>query len=234
MLNRSNELPNVRKRQEREKPVTTPITTQQPLDQVDPMLVLASASPRRRELLTQIGVRFRPIAVNVAECPGKNEDPRDYVSRVAADKSRAGLDCCADGLPVLGADTEVVLGDEIFGKPADFEHARTMLRRLSGRSHRVLSAVSLRHGGRHWLALSESVVAFRELTDAEIEAYWASGEPTDKAGGYAIQGRGSLFIRRLEGSFSGVMGLPLFETAALLAEVGIAPCALLGAESYRP
>jgi septum formation protein len=156
------------------------------------------------------------------------------VSRVAADKSRAGLDRCADGLPVLAADTEVVLGEEIFGKPADFEHARTMLRRLSGRVHRVLSAVSLRDGEVHWLAVSESIVAFRDLTEVEIEAYWASGEPWDKAGAYAIQGRGSLFVRRLEGSFSGVMGLPLYETAALLAEVGIASGALLGAESCRP
>ncbi|RYU57594.1 septum formation inhibitor Maf [Methylolobus aquaticus] len=198
------------------------------------MIVLASASPRRRELLAQIGVRYRTVAVNVEERRGLEEAPQDYVARVAADKSRAGQDVCGDGLPVLGADTEVVLDDEVFGKPADFEHARTMLRRLSGRSHRVLSAVSLRHGQRHWLALSESNVAFRDLTDGEIEAYWASGEPVDKAGAYAIQGRGSLFIRRLEGSFSGVMGLPLFETAALLAEVGIASCVLLGAELYSP
>nr|WP_236102329.1 Maf family protein [Methylotetracoccus oryzae] len=208
--------------------------TKQPLHRSDPMIVLASASPRRRALLAQIGVRYRTVAVNVEERRSLEEAPQDYVARVAADKSRAGLDVCGDGLPVLGADTEVVLDDEVFGKPADFEHARTMLRRLSGRSHRVLSAVSLRHAQRHWLALSESNVAFRDLTDGEIEAYWASGEPVDKAGAYAIQGRGSLFIRRLEGSFSGVMGLPLFETAALLAEVGIASCVLLGAELYSP
>jgi septum formation protein len=124
---------------------------------------------------------------------------------------------------VLAADTEVVLDDEIFGKPIGFEQARAMLSRLSGRAHRVLSAVSLRHGERHWQALSESVVMFRELREDEIAAYWACGEPRDKAGAYAIQGRGGLFVRRLEGSFSGVMGLPIVETAELLAHVGIEP-----------
>ena len=195
------------------------------------MLVLASASPRRRELLTQIGVRFESVAVVVPEQPRPGEAARDYVSRVAADKSRAGRDRCGDRLVVLSADTEVVCDLDVLGKPQDFEHARAMLRRLSGRSHRVLSAVSLRRGEQHWLALSESVVTFRALNDAEIAAYWESGEPNDKAGAYAIQGRGALFVERLEGSYSGVMGLPLFETAALLARVGIASSLLLSAES---
>jgi len=193
--------------------------------------VLASASPRRRELLSQIGVRFVPMAVDVTESPRAGERPPDYVRRVAADKSQAGRERAGDARPVLGADTEVVLEGEVFGKPLDFGHAREMLTRLSGRAHQVLSAVSLRQGERHWLALSESIVVFRALTEREIEAYWASGEPKDKAGAYAIQGRGSLFVSRLEGSFSGVMGLPLFETAALLANVGIEPSGLLRAES---
>jgi septum formation protein len=134
-------------------------------------------------------------------------------------------------LPVLAADTEVVLDGEVFGKPENFEQARSMLLRLSGRAHRVLSAVSLRHGPDHWFVLSESTVVFRSVTEGEIRAYWASGEPRDKAGAYAIQGLGSLFVRRLEGSLSGVMGLPIFETVDLLAHVGIEPSTLLHAGS---
>jgi septum formation protein len=134
-------------------------------------------------------------------------------------------------LPVLAADTEVVLDGEVFGKPENFEQARSMLLRLSGRAHRVLSAVSLRHGPDHWFVLSESTVVFRLVTEGEIRAYWASGEPRDKAGAYAIQGLGSLFVRRLEGSFSGVMGLPIFETVDLLAHIGIEPSTLLHAGS---
>ncbi|NDE35375.1 MAG: septum formation protein Maf, partial [Gammaproteobacteria bacterium] len=126
-------------------------------------------------------------------------------------------------LPVLGADTEVVLDGEIFGKPEDEDHAHSMLKKLSGREHFVLSAVSLRHGDQHWALLSVSQVLFRPLEDHEIQAYWRTGEPIGKAGAYAIQGLGSLFIERLAGSFSGVMGLPLRETSALLKEVGINP-----------
>ena len=193
----------------------------------EPLIVLASASPRRRELLAQIGIPFLPVVVDVDEWPAADETPGDYVQRVAADKSQAGRERCGDRLPILGADTEVVCDGAVFGKPRDCEHARAMLKRLSGRTHKVLSAVSLRHRSRHWVAVCESMVTLRALTDDEIAAYWASGEPRGKAGAYAIQGLGGLFIQRLEGSFSGVMGLPLFETGRLLSQVGIEPRALL-------
>ena len=186
-----------------------------------PSIVLASASPRRRELLAQIGVSFKVLAVEADETPQPGETPEDYVRRVAAEKSALGLAASPFGSPVLGADTEVVADGEVFGKPRDFRHARAMLRRLSGRTHEVYSSVSLRHGERHWQALSISQVSFRPISLAEIEAYWASGEPQGKAGAYAIQGLGAVFIERLEGSYSGVMGLPLFETAGLLREAGI-------------
>jgi septum formation protein len=184
-----------------------------------PRLILASASPRRRELLAQIGLSFDVYPVDAEEIPGSGEAAEAYVQRVAADKSALAQAAHADGL-VLGADTEVVLDGEVFGKPRDFAHAHAMLTRLSGRTHQVLSAVSLRLGGQHWQALSRSSVTFRHLSEADIGAYWASGEPQGKAGAYAIQGLGAVFIQRLEGSYSGVMGLPLFETADLLRQAG--------------
>lgn len=192
-----------------------------------PTIILASSSPRRRELLAQLGVRYEAVAVAVDETPQPGEPPESYVARVAAEKSRAGLEVSGGRWPVLAADTEVVLDGEVLGKPRDPAHASALLTRLSGRTHRVLSAVSLRHGDRHWEALNSSAVSLRTLGRDEIEAYWASGEPCDKAGAYAIQGRGAMFIRRLEGSYSGVMGLPLFETASLLAHAGITPLSLL-------
>ena len=191
-----------------------------------PALLLASASPRRRELLAQIGVEFAILAVEADETPRPGETPEGYVRRVAAEKSRLARQASDAGLPVLGADTEVVLDGAVFGKPRDFDHAREMLTRLSGREHEVLSAVSLRHGGRHWQALSRSAVTFRPVSEAEIEAYWATGEPRGKAGAYAIQGIGAVFVERLAGSYSGVMGLPVFETAGLLREAGIEVLAL--------
>ena len=184
-------------------------------------ILLASASPRRRELLAQIGVEFETFAVEADEIPKLGETPGHYVQRVAAEKSLLAQRASPLQLPVLGADTEVVLDGEIFGKPIDFDHARTLLRRLSGREHTVLSAVSLRLGDQHWQALSVNKVTFRAITEAEISAYWQTGEPCDKAGAYAIQGLGAVFIERLEGSFSGVMGLPIFETAKLLQKVGV-------------
>jgi septum formation protein len=189
-----------------------------------PRLILASASPRRRELLAQIGIEFAVLAVEADETPRPGEAPEDYVRRVAAEKSGLAQRASGLSLPVLGADTEVVLDGEVFGKPRDFGHAREMLARLSGREHEVLSAVSLRQGGRHWQVLSRSAVTFRLLSEAEIAAYWATGEPRGKAGAYAIQGLGAVFVERLEGSFSGVMGLPLFETAGVLKEAGIGVC----------
>ena len=185
-----------------------------------PLLVLASRSPRRRELLWQIGVAHSVAAADIDERPLSGETPSDCVQRLALAKART---VASAGLPVLGADTAVVLDGELLGKPGDRAEGVAMLRRLSGRTHWVLTAVALvdAHGSR--LALNASEVEFRVLADAECERYWDSGEPRDKAGGYAIQGLGAVFISALRGSYSGVMGLPLFETAALLDAAGV-PC----------
>jgi septum formation protein len=184
-------------------------------------IILASASPRRRELLDQIGITYEIRPVHLDESPRSNEAPNEYVRRIAAEKSAA---CQAlvgpTGLPVLAADTAVVLGGRIMGKPKDKEDAVMMLRRLSGKTHQVYSAVSLR-GAQHGEALSVTDVTFRELSEREILAYWNTAEPADKAGSYAIQGLGSVFVQSIEGSFSGVVGLPLFETAELLLQQGI-------------
>ncbi len=186
-----------------------------------PCLILASASPRRRELLEQLGVTYQVNPADLEEIPASDESPEDYVQRIAAEKAEAVWQASGGRLPVLAADTEVELDGVIFGKPRDREHAVAMLQRLSGREHRVLSAVSLRTVQGMTLRLSISQVTFRPLEPAEILAYWASGEPCDKAGAYAIQGKGAIFIRHLAGSYSGVMGLPLFETADLLAASGL-------------
>ena len=187
-----------------------------------PLLYLASKSPRRRDLLAQIGVTPAVIALELDEAPRPGEAPEDYARRVARDKARAGRALLPTGceVPVLGADTLVTIDGRILGKPRDAAEAVAMLRLLSGRTHRVLSAVAL-IGREERLALSTSEVSFRVIDDREARAYWASGEPADKAGSYAIQGLGALFVRELRGSYSGVMGLPLFETAELLAAEGI-------------
>jgi len=186
-----------------------------------PQIILASASPRRRELLDQLGIAHDAMPANIHEHPRPNESPEAYVRRMAAEKSLETWRNSGGRLPVLAADTEVVLDGNILGKPQDFGHASRMLSQLSGREHRVLSAVSLRRGSEHWEAMSISSVTFRRIGHDEIEAYWATGEPRDKAGAYAIQGKGAVFIRHLSGSYSGVMGLPLFETAELLRHAGI-------------
>lgn len=183
-------------------------------------IILASASPRRRELLDQIKVAYRIYPVDLDETPLPNETPLDYVQRLAAEKSAACIEQLGDALPVLAADTSVVLGDVIMGKPKDRDDALAMLRQLSGKMHRVYSAISLR-GREHSQAVSITEVTFRALTEAEIAAYWQSGEPADKAGSYAIQGLGGIFVESISGSFSGVVGLPLFETAELLSRQGI-------------
>ncbi len=186
------------------------------------MLYLASQSPRRRELLARLGLAFGVLDIAICEQAQPGELAVDYVRRVAREKAGAGLlDVVAvpDAL-VLGADTEVVLGDEVFGKPADSTDAAAMLRRLSGRTHIVISAVSLISAGREAQAVSRSEVTFAALDDALIGAYLDSGEWEGKAGGYAIQGSAQQFIAHLSGSYSGVMGLPLFETARLLREFG--------------
>ncbi len=187
-----------------------------------PQVYLASKSPRRRELLAQIGVSHAVIAVEMDEAPLPGEAPEDYARRVALDKARAGRALVPSGsrVPVLGADTLVTIDGRILGKPRHAEEAAAMLRLLSGRTHRVLSAVAL-VGKEERLTLSESEVSFRPIGEGEARAYWGTGEPADKAGGYAIQGLGALFARELRGSYSGVMGLPLYETALLLAEEGI-------------
>jgi septum formation protein len=187
------------------------------------MLHLASKSPRRRELLARLGLDFGVLDIEVVEERAPGESPDAYVARVAREKAGAGLlrVVAVPGAVVLGSDTEVVLGDEVFGKPADAADAGAMLRRLSGRSHRVLTAVSLVSAGREASVLVESEVSFAGLSDADIAEYVASGEPMGRAGAYAIQGGAERFIRRLAGSYSGVMGLPLHETAGLLRGFGI-------------
>lgn len=183
-------------------------------------IILASASPRRRELLDQIHIAYRVYPLDIDETPLPDEAPLAYVQRLAAEKSAAAVAQLGDSLPVLAADTAVVLDDVIMGKPKDRDDALAMLRQLSGKMHRVYSAVSLR-GQEHGEAVSITEVTFRPLTENEIAAYWHSGEPADKAGSYAIQGLGGVFVAAINGSFSGVVGLPLFETAELLSRQGI-------------
>lgn len=188
------------------------------MTQPKPALYLASSSPRRRELLAQIGVRYRTVAVAVDESCREGEAPEDCAMRLALTKAHCGWEAVARAAaaPVLGADTMVVLEDEVLGKPADRAAALAMLGRLSGREHRVLSAVALVQGAREAVRLSVSRVVFRTIDAAERAAYWDTGEPADKAGAYAIQGCGAVFVQSLEGSYSGVMGLALYETAQLL------------------
>ena len=195
-------------------------------------IYLASRSPRRQELLRQIGVEFDELRLR--EAPGRDPDivegPRDgesapdYVKRIARTKANVGWERMTErGLParpVLGADTEVVLDGHIFGKPADSPHALEMLARLAGRTHAVMTAVALRWEREFVILVSTSQVTMRELTADEMARYVASGEPVGKAGAYAIQGVAAAFITRIDGSYSGVMGLPLAETAAALGKIG--------------
>lgn len=176
-------------------------------------LILASASPRRRELLAQIGVRHRVQAADVDESLLPGETAADYVLRLARAKAAAVRDV---RLPVLGADTSVVIDGDVLGKPLGDADAKAMLRRLSGREHQVLSAVALCRGDRIEAQLSVSRVWFRSIDDALIDRYVASGEPEDKAGGYGIQGLGGALVSRIDGSYTGVVGLPLAETVDLL------------------
>jgi septum formation protein len=184
------------------------------------MLYLASQSPRRLELLRQIGIDPRVIQVEIDERVRPEESAEDYVVRLALDKARAGWAKHTDG-PTLGSDTSVVLDGHILGKPRDREHALEMLTALGGREHRVLTAVAVVDSRHELHQLSDSRVKMRPIGPPEAGAYWATGEPADKAGGYAIQGRGAVFVEHLSGSFSGVMGLPLFETAEILRSFGV-------------
>ena len=197
-----------------------------------PSVYLASKSPRRQELLRQIGVDFTPLLTreaagrprDIVEIPRADELPLEYVKRVARAKASVGWQVMGKrGLapkPMLGADTEVVQDGTVLGKPGDAAGAVEMLRRLSGQTHQVSTAVAVSWNKEINMVVSSSRVSFRALTDDEIERYVATGEPFDKAGAYAIQGRGAAFVSHLEGSYSGVMGLPLFETAELLAKIG--------------
>ncbi len=184
-------------------------------------VLLASASPRRAALLTQIAVPFEVVTHDADESRLSDESPRDYVCRIGLLKARSVMARREeDGLLVLASDTTVVLGDRTLGKPADEEDAVSMLLSLSGRSHEVLTSVVVANRAQERLALSATEVTFTTISEATARRYWASGEPQGKAGAYAIQGKGAQFIERIHGSYSGVMGLPLFETAALLEEFG--------------
>ncbi len=186
------------------------------------MIYLASASPRRSALLDQIGVAHRVQPVDVDETAQSGELPGEYVRRLAVLKAETLWQqlAAAQRQPVLGADTAVVLDDELLGKPRDEQDCVRMLGLLSGRTHRVFTAVALRASDGCQSRVNISEVTFRELADDEIRRYWRSGEPADKAGAYAVQGRAALFIERIAGSYSGIMGLPLFETGELLAAIG--------------
>jgi len=192
-----------------------------------PVLCLASASPRRRELLHQIGVSHHVLVTDVDESPRAGESPADYVARVALGKARAAWrdPQARRHLPVLAADTTMVLDGRMLGKPATRADCVAMLQDLSGRTHEVLTAITLLAGSAEApvvrARVSRSEVRFRGIDAPEAGRYWDTGEPRDKAGGYAIQGRGAVFVAGLAGSYSGVMGLPLFETAGLLGEAGI-------------
>ena len=198
-----------------------------------PLLYLASKSPRRQMLLRQLDIEFEPLllreavgrARDVVEEALDAEPAAHYVERIARTKAQVGWLRMQNRKlaerPVLGADTEVVLDGEVFGKPHDADDALRMIKRLAGRTHQVLSAVALRWREQTEVEISVSKVTLRRLAAAEIERYVATGEPMDKAGGYAIQGRAAAFVTRLEGSYSGVVGLPLAETATLLARIGV-------------
>ena len=184
----------------------------------DQNLILASASPRRAELLTQIGVTFVVAPADIDESQREAESPVDYVTRMAVEKAAAGQQA---GLPVLGADTVVVCDGQVFGKPADRADAQTMLLALAGKTHTVMSAVAIDNGTYRQVLLSKTKVTFRAISADECDRYWQTSEPLGKAGGYAIQGLGAVFVTHLEGSYTGVVGLPIAETETLLQQFAI-------------
>jgi nucleoside triphosphate pyrophosphatase len=186
-----------------------------------PSIYLASSSPRRRELLTQIGVDFSVLTVDVDEGHFENETPLDYVQRVAIAKAETGKKTLKSQhvLPVMGADTSVVVDNKILGKPKDEADSRSMLQLLSGRSHQVLTAVAMAKENETLCATSKSTVHFAELSDDDIAWYIKTQEGCDKAGSYAVQGLAAIFIEQIQGSYSGIMGLPLRETSMLLKKI---------------
>lgn len=184
---------------------------------------LASASPRRKAILDQLGIGCEILPQHIDETRLPGENPGSWVCRLAenkAEKALGSVPSTSDAV-ILGADTTVVLGEEVFEKPADRQDAHRILSALSGRTHHVLTAVALAAAGNTQVLLSDSQVTFRTMSEREISCYWDTGEPADKAGAYGIQGLGALFIREIKGSYSGIMGLPVMETATLLATVGI-------------
>ncbi|HHA1272864.1 TPA: nucleoside triphosphate pyrophosphatase [Enterobacter mori] len=179
-------------------------------------IYLASGSPRRQELLTQLGVSFERIVTGIEEKRAEGESAQQYVSRLAREKAQAGVVQTPRDLPVLGADTIVILNGEVLEKPHDADHSARMLRKMSGQTHQVMTAVALADSQNVLDCLVVTDVTFRVLTDDEIAAYIASGEPMDKAGAYGIQGLGGCFVRKINGSYHAVVGLPLVETYELL------------------
>ena len=189
-----------------------------------PSLVLASGSPRRQQLLRELGFDFITCATNIPEQRDVGERPRSYVQRLAETKARAGLTLVDEaGVVVLGADTIVVSGDEVLEKPADYDDFRRMMKQLSGSEHQTMTAVAVTNGETLHCEVETSTVVFVPLTDDDMQRYWATGEPQDKAGGYGIQGYAARFVRELRGTFHGVMGLPLVVTLDLLAAVDMHP-----------
>ncbi|AXK38695.1 Maf family protein [Crenobacter cavernae] len=191
---------------------------------VPSLLYLASGSPRRRELLEQLGLELKRVPADIDETPREGETARDYALRLAIEKAAAGEAArIAQGLPaapLLAADTTVTQDDELFGKPENAADARRMLEAFSGRSHRVITAVAVCDGDTVRTAVSDTEVWFKTLSAAEIDRYLESGEPFDKAGAYGIQGRAAVFVERIAGSYTGVVGLPVYETAQLLSGFG--------------
>lgn len=181
-------------------------------------IVLASTSPRRRELLTQLGYDFSIVSPDIEEQKQASESPEQYVERLSLEKAQAGLALSKPNSVVVGSDTVVVLDETVLEKPSDFSHSRSMLSSMSGRKHQVLTAVSVVSELKQASVVVTTDVWFKPLSEQEIEQYWQSGEPKDKAGSYGIQGLGGRFVTRIEGSYYAVMGLPLYETDQLLQE----------------
>ena len=188
-------------------------------------VILASGSPRRKALLEQMGIEPDVQVMGIDESPLPGEEAQRYVSRVSTHKAQAAAELvgasAAHGRYIIAADTAVVCAGTVLGKPADFTEATSFWRRLSGTQHTVLTQVALWHAGTISGVLSQSTVAFGEIPEENFARYWASGEPLDKAGGYAIQGQAAAWVERIEGSYTGIMGLPLFETRALLLAAGL-------------
>jgi len=184
-------------------------------------IFLASTSPRRKELLTQLGVEFDVLKIDIDETPLRDEKPESYVQRMALEKAKAGWDLCKKQQSlVIAADTSVIIDQQILGKPCSQQDAKKMLISLSGRSHQVMSSVAVMNQESPFVALNVNTVRFSKLTDEQIEWYLNTREGIDKAGSYAVQGLAAQFIEHIEGSYSGIMGLPLYETALLLKQAG--------------